>query len=204
MQTLANPAMIDISAPGGVYYGGSQSWYENFWWRRAGCGPVNASNLMWYLARSRPELAALWNTGDGSRESFFALMNRMFQYVTPGRRGVNTTDMLINGVMRFARSRGAELRSRSLVIPKERQIRPTEAVTSAFLLNALADDLPIAFLNLSNGKVGNLDNWHWVTLIAFDPETMKATMVDQGKRVDIDLGLWLKTTTNGGGFVAFE
>ena len=97
---------------------------------------------------------------------------------------------------------GTELEVRSLDIPEEIADRPAREAVRDFLLTALAADCPVAFLNLNNGKVTNLDRWHWVTLVAADPERLMVTMLDQGRRVDIDLALWLETTTLGGGFVA--
>ena len=58
-------------------------------------------------------------------------------------------------------------------------------------------------MNLSNGAVRNLDNWHWVTLVSVNGE-LRAEMYDQGRRQLIDIGLWLSTTTGGGAFVALE
>ena len=204
MQTLANPNMLDIYSPGGIYHGGSQMWYPIFWWRLAGCGPVSASNIMWYLSRSHSGLKKLWDADDASKRSFMSLMKRMYHYVTPGMRGVNRTEMLTDGVLRYAESRGEKLNANVLEIPEDTALRPTADEVSRFITSALKNDLPIAFLNLSNGNVKNLDNWHWVTIIGFDEKSMTAQISDQGKKLNIDLALWLNATTIGGGFVFFS
>jgi hypothetical protein len=204
MQSIGHIEMMDVHAPGRVYHGGSQMWYTGYWQRRAGCGPVNTSNVMWYLARTRPEMKALWAVGDASRASFEKLMAVMYDYVRPGMRGVNTTQMLTDGAGRFARDRGVALKADVLAVSEDKPARPPWEKVASFLLDAFARDLPAVFLNLSNGQVRNLDNWHWVTLVALDPDTMTATMLDQGNKVDIDLGLWLDSTTGGGGFVTLE
>ena len=94
-----------------------------------------------------------------------------------------------------------------LISPKVLQVshiasdRPDIATVQSFLEEAFADNSPVAFLNLCNGSLHNLDRWHWVTLVSLDKNTSSATMCDQGVKNDIDLELWLRTNTLGGGFV---
>jgi hypothetical protein len=65
----------------------------------------------------------------------------------------------------------------------------------------------VAFLNLCNGSEKKLDRWHWVTLISLEyaegGERVFADILDAGIIKRIDLALWYKTTTLGGGFVYF-
>jgi hypothetical protein len=75
---------------------------------------------------------------------------------------------------------------------------------SACLEKSISEDLPVDFLNFCSGRVKNLESWHWVTLSGFDKETMRATICDQGEESEIDLALWLQTTTANGGFVTLE
>ena len=64
---------------------------------------------------------------------------------------------------------------------------------------ALERDRPVAFLNLCNGKVKELDWWHWVTIVAL--EGSAATILDSGREFPIDLERWLATTRKRGGVV---
>jgi len=67
-------------------------------------------------------------------------------------------------------------------------------------------DAPIAFLNLNNGKVHNLEAYHWVLITGLDlshPSIVLAHILDGGVPLIIDLSLWLETTTSSGGFVYF-
>lgn len=202
---LKNLEMLSIPAPGGeMYSGGSQEWYRQFWRRMSGCGPTSASNLVWYLTRSRPWAAPLWEVGDGGMDSFLQLMNTMFEYVKPGYKGVNSTGIFKNGVLRYGQDRGVPLSVRILDIPDRKELRPDFQQVASFLQKALEEDLPAAFLNLSNGKMLNLDSWHWVTLVGLTPEQGTTVMLDQGKSSRIDLALWLQTTTQGGGFVVLD
>ena len=80
--------------------------------------------------------------------------------------------------------------------------------TFNFLYKALEKDHPIAFLNLDNGKENKLHRWHWVAIvgIAYDDlsDKLEATIADEGMLKKINLGLWLTTAKNEGGFVYFE
>lgn len=186
----------------GPHYGGNQLWYPTGWQRQAGCGPTCASHLLWYLSRTRPDCEALYPYEGGDRPGFQRLMEDVWHYVTPGRMGVNRTDILTDGVVRYGAQRGVALRCRVLDISPVPAKRPPLETLLAFLAQAFTDDLPVAFLNLSNGALRNLDNWHWVTLTGLDADSGAATMYDQGARSVIDLDLWLRTTALGGGFAA--
>jgi hypothetical protein len=60
-------------------------------------------------------------------------------------------------------------------------------------------------VNLHSGDTKHLDDWHWVTIVGIrtneDRTQLWAHMMDAGKLTEIDLGLWLDTTQNKGGFV---
>lgn len=202
MITLKSLSALELSGGAGVCYGGSQAWYSSYWRRLAGCGPTNAANLIWHLAATRPAMNALWELTPPTPENFARLMEAMFSYVTPGLQGVNKTAVFREGALKFAQGRGVRLGAQVLDIPRPAQQRPGIGQVEKFILHALKNDLPVAFLNLSNGQVKNLDNWHWVTLVGYEPGG--AMMYDQGKAAVIDLRLWLESTANGGGFVALE
>ena len=75
-----------------------------------------------------------------------------------------------------------------------------------FITQGLQKDAPVAFLNLCNGEEKNLDRWHWVTIIASDvksPDEIIISISDEGRIKYINLSLWVKTTTLGGGLVYF-
>jgi hypothetical protein len=156
---------------------------------------------MWYLSKTRPRLTALCRAADNAQSSFLTLMETMFSYVTPGRGGVNTTAIFTNGAQRYGTELGVPLEIQAQEIPTFRWLRPTLEGLRDFLLNAIESDLPVAFLNLSSGALRNLDNWHWVLIIGLDPDSMMATICDQGKFWDIDIAKWLRTSALGGGMV---
>jgi len=203
--TIHTPEILHITDQQGQrYYGANQIWYRQRWQQQAGCGPTNSSHLVWYLSRTRPECGRLSARGGNRQEEFLALMEEMWEYVTPGRMGVNSADLFIQGMRRYGDAHGIGLHFEKLEVPSIPFLRPSAQQMAEFLTNAIEKDIPVAFLNLANGKLSNLDGWHWVTLIAFYPERMMAVMYDQGRKVEIDLDLWLRTTLLGGGFVAVE
>lgn len=202
---LQNPHLITVESPWGItYHGGSQSWYRDSWGRKAGCGPTNASNIVWYLARTRRHLASLCKVEKGDKAEFISLMDKMFGFVTPGKMGVHTTEMFVEKATTYFESMGCPITARVLNVPEDYSRRPTQGEMVDFIADALADDLPVAFLNLCNGKTRGLDRWHWVTIASIEPDSVHAWILDQGRKICIDLGQWLDKTTLGGGFVALD
>ena len=188
----------------GHYYGGSQLWYPTRQTRISGCGPTAASNLLWYLAASRPEsCAALFGGNARRQEEMLQLMTEVRQYVTPGIFGIARASRLAEGAVRLGAAKGTALRARVLTIPPRPLKRPSEEEVFAFLRAAFSRDLPVAFLNLSNGGLENLSRWHWVTLISVDSR-LQAEMYDQTDRSVVDLAAWRARSFLGGGFVALE
>ena len=204
MIMLQSPGRLNIKTPNGITLGGIQSWYPIEWQCRAGCGPTTASLLFWYLAQTRASCEALCSFDATTKEGFIRLMQETWQHVRPGFRGLNKTSMMVDGALSYAKARGVALKCEVLEVPPLLSARPKPDEMRAFLVSAIQNDLPVAFLNLSNGKLKNLDGWHWVTLVGIDPENATALMYDQGAQVIIDLDLWLQTTLIGGGFVMFR
>lgn len=203
--SLTRPEVLTLIGPGGESYrGGDQEWYPDLWQRRAGCGPTTAAALLAYLSQTRPALAPLRPLAGGTRTGFAQYMQALWPYVTPGARGLDKPESLVLGCRSFALSRGCRLEGEILKIPRRREDRPTPAACRDFLLRALDNDCPVAFLNYSNGSLPNLDSWHWVPLIALTEgeEVLLCTVLDEGEEKVIDLALWLETTLLGGALAA--
>lgn len=201
---IATPEFLQVKEGIRTSYGAHQIWYSSWIKRMSGCGPTAASNLLWYLCASRPELCSRLFDGNGrERKEMLRLMDAVWQYVTPGMRGVNRASMFADGGVRYGAEHSVALEAELLEISETASERPDRETVYQFLAGAFRRNLPVAFLNLSNGAVRNLDNWHWVTLISVD-EKLQAEMYDQGRRQMIDVALWLQTTTGGGAFVTIE
>jgi hypothetical protein len=200
--TLSDPAKMIVTCPQrGTFTGGSQEWYKDKWQKLSGCGPTAASNLIWYTAR------AVYNNRTnccGNMNRYLDLQNEMFGFVTPGMQGVNTSKIFTDGIKRFGKSRNLNIETFALDIPKKPFARPDTDGVRNFIEEALCADSPVAFLNLSNGALFNLENWHWVTIISLYRETLTAEISDQGEAFGINLEEWLKTSLLGGAFVSIK
>lgn len=196
---LQRPAMLNIRGGGSVYHGGNQAWYPQPWQRQAGCGPTACANLLWYLVQTRPGTGVLCPWDASQKTGFLRLMEDVWRYVTPGSMGVNTTAIFTGGARRYGEERGVPLLAQDLTIPPLQSGARSWQKVAAFVGGALGRNLPVAFLNLSNGSLHNLDSWHWVTLVALRGE--EAQIHDQGRSRWVALRQWLATSLIGGGFV---
>lgn len=185
-------------------YGSNQEWYLMENQRRCGCGPATVTNIIYYI-RSR-HFESNWNSGL-TKEKCLELMNEIWGFVTPGPRGIPSTAMLGEGIRKYLQEHKLDISLGYLDIPEDEQLRPDLGTVVAFLHKALENDTPIAFLNLDNGKVGQLDAYHWVTAISLeyslDENRAYLDIIDYGNEKKIDLLCWLTTTKAGGGFVRF-
>ena len=203
---LSEESSLTITGKNGQrYYGADQEWFSRFWRRKAGCGPTTAAEQMAYLSRTRPNLAPLCPMEYLEREAFSAYMDKVWAFVTPSLKGLDSIEKYASGVVRFAKARGLALHPMTLAIPAG-DARPSLEVCLAFLRAGLERDCPVAFLNLDNGGVRNLDKWHWVLLTGLRSDELGAvaTMADAGRRQEIDLALWYERTKAYGGFVRLD
>lgn len=136
------------------------------------------------------------------------MMQEMWSLVTPGIMGVHLLSQFTKGVDIFLPKLPFRLKEQTLKIAKAKEKRPSLDTVVDFLVASFEADSPVAFLNLSRGSVKNLDEWHWVTLVAVEQEGMGkpvyATLYDASQTWKINLGLWLETTARGGGFVSYH
>ncbi len=190
--------VVDVQAET-LSYGCSQSFYKTRWKRVSGCGPTAASNLVLYNMMASVEMDPL------RVESCRHIMNVMFNYVTPGLAGVNTTQRFLKGIQRYLKDHHLPYITRHLDIPKHKEKRPSLEEVIDFISHAIDENMPVAFLNLHNGETKQLDEWHWVTIVHIthteDHTQASIQIMDDGKFFNIDLGLWLTTTQNKGGFI---
>ena len=192
---------MDITGPdGAVTHGADQDWFPDPWQQRAGCGPTAAALIFAYLSQLRPEWAPLYPEGVMERAAFTAHMVRVWDYVTPRFHGLNQPELMVEGMAAYAASRGLSLSPALLAFPAARTKRPPWEEVADFVRRSLEKDCPVAFLNLHNGRVKELDWWHWVTITAL--EDGRAEILDSGRRLTIDFHLWYETTRRRGGFVS--
>lgn len=199
---LPNTAALDIRDGNVLFHGGDQDWFTDQWQQRAGCGPTNCANLLWFLAQTQPGCAPLCPYNAAEKPGFLRLMQDVWHYVTPGNMGVNSTDLFTAGATRYAREKGVPLLAHTLNIAPMQGGKRIYTEVADFIARALQRGLPVAFLNLSNGTLDNLDSWHWVTLVALRVD--EALIYDQGDARWVNLRRWLATSIIGGGFATLE
>jgi len=190
----------DSSGP--EYFGCDQNWYGTEWQRMSGCGPSTASTLLLYLQKTgRISLPIQINEQKDCR----LLMDQVWEHVTPTSNGIYRAEQFCQGLRSFAGQHGFALHCQTLPISPTPSKRPTLATVTEFIINALEQDSPVAFLNLCNGEVSNLEEWHWLTLVALqtndDFSDVTVTVFDGDKADTIDFASWLRTTTEGGALV---
>ncbi|MDI9492805.1 MAG: hypothetical protein QM215_07825 [Bacillota bacterium] len=186
----------------GDVFGFCQEWYPTPLQRIAGCGPTVACAIMTYI---------LWHCRNENspvsegRPACLSAMEEAWRHVTPGDEGIPTTRMFCEGFLEYAKAKELDVDARSLDVPQEMAFRPSFAEILRFISDALAEDVPVAFLNLCNGDVHNLDRWHWVTILSieYDGHNAVVRIMDEGRLLDVDLRLWYDTTVGGGGFACF-
>lgn len=182
-------------------YGADQEWFPLLWQRRAGCGPTTASNLMLYFLQKD-------NTKELTKDDALTVMQALWKLVTPGIMGVHLLSQFTKGVDEYVSKLPKNFEKQTLKIARAKERRPSLAEVYQFLADSFEADSPVAFLNLSKGALKNLDEWHWVTLVGVEQQdetsSVYATVYDASKEWKIDLGLWLESTTRGGGFVSYR
>jgi hypothetical protein len=187
-----------LKIEGSDQYGCDQEWYSKPWQRLSGCGPTAASMMALYQVHPNPLAKSI--------DEAKAVMNEVWNYVTPGFGGINRLDRFYKGYEKYLATKNLSHHNHFLEIPKLVAHRPSLKEVTDFLVNGLSADAPIAFLNLNNGKVHNLEAYHWVLITGLDlsdPSMAMAHILDGGERLIIDLSLWLDTTTASGGFIYF-
>ena len=185
--------------------GCDQDWFGSEWQRISGCGPSVASGILYYLHRTG-RIRLPFDVGRQSE--CIALMETVWKHVTPTSSGVDSLERFCDGVRGFLRSIGHDAACRSLGIPKDRTRRPGIAELVRFLSAGLDRDCPVAFLNLSSGRVRRIEGWHWMTVVALRtgqaPDCADALIFDGATSTWIDIAKWLATSALGGGFAYLE
>ena len=204
--SLSRPELFNfIDLKGAPCRGADQEWYLDPWQRRAGCGPTTAATILSYLAHQHPSLSKLAPKDVRAASTFVSYMEEIWTKVTPTPRGLDSLSLFSQGCRSFAFCRGVTISSLELPIAGiSDPNRATLEQCRHFLLQALALDCPLAFLNFSNGALSNLDSWHWVPLISVEELNdgrLFCAVLDEGKEKQIDFSLWLSTTGKGGGLV---
>lgn len=206
--SIQHPGLLTIPPPNGgtPAFGPDQGWFENTWRADSGCGPVSASLIMAYLAFTQPHLRPLYIPESLTRPDWLIHMNTLFEFVTPGRMGVNKLPIYTDGVLSYAASRGVSLIPQAFDVPGVLlgKRKPSQELAD-FVAAGLASDTPIGLLVLSRGKESRLQHWHWITITSaeINGTDIQAHASDEGAEISFDLQLWYTTTHLSGGLAYF-
>lgn len=204
--SISNPDLFKVITDEASCFGCDQEWYVSEWQRLSGCGPTAAANLIYYLTHNDPALSSQSCFND--KTFCLSLMEEIWAYVTPTSEGVDTTKMFYESLLPYFQSKGIRVTYEFSDLPEDKALRPSFSEVLDFLIRAMQNDAPVAFLNLCNGDEDQLEEWHWVTIIALEysenRETAFVKILDQGQIFTINLTLWYNTTALGGGFVYFK
>jgi len=200
---IKHPEWLQIATNNPILYGYNQKWYQTSFQKTRGCGPTAAAMLLLYLNRRE---AGPLPYKSSNISSITRVLEDVWRFVTPGwLLGLSSTEKFCKGMDDLLRNYGLSWRCQRLSIPAFKSKRTSLAQVVKFLEEGMAGDCPIAFLNLHNGRVTNLDSWHWIVLISLFYDTSQkcymATCYDGGRSITFDLDHWLKTSRLGGGFV---
>lgn len=184
------------------YFGCDQNWFASEWQKMSGCGPSTAATLLLYLQKTgRIELPVRVN----EQKDCMLLMDAVWSHVTPTPDGIYLIEQFCAGIQSFAASHDLVLQCHSLGIPDKNTSQPPLQDIVEFISTGLELDCPIAFLNLSSGSVSNLEEWHWVTVVALETDTEQdrtwITIFDGDKSDKIDFQQWYLTNTDGGALI---
>ena len=201
--SLRHPESIHPADPaGGEYFGCDQNWYKRKWQRLSGCAPSTAATILLYLHKSRRINLPMEVF---EKKDCLLLMETVWDHVTPTPDGIYLSEQFCRGIQSFAQAYGFKPGCRSVDIPPDSQQRPGLETIIGFVAEGLAQDSPVAFLNLSSGLVGNLEEWHWVTIIALETDELQeqahVRIFDGDRSEIIDFKLWYETTVEGGALV---
>jgi hypothetical protein len=208
VRSIRYPELFEVPGAGSdsAGFGCDQEWYNSEWQRLSGCGPTAASNIIYYLSRTRPQVCGL--TVEGSKTACLSLMEMIWTYVTPTEEGVDTARKFHDAVKSYFEAAGIAVLSEVCDLPEDTSARPPLHEVLGFLIRAMDSNAPAAFLNLCNGEEENLEAWHWVTVISLEysenQEAITLKILDESRIKEIDLKLWYETTALGGGFVRFS
>lgn len=198
---IANIELLKLTTDKGeTCYGADQRWFFGPVKQRAGCGPATAANIFYYLDRKKePEKPAM------AFRFFRIFLERMWEVVTPTRNGIPEARMLATRIKNYASIKHYHVDVKSMEIPEDPAQRPHISEALNMIAEGLANDVPVAFLNLFNESCPELDTYHWITITGLTCDNAgfaRLTYLDNGEIKDFDFGHWWTQGQGAGGIVA--
>lgn len=158
------------------------------------CGISALANSLYYMS-FRAQYAELALKHEQSAECISELAAEIMRFLKPTVAGIFTLEMLGNGAVRYASSKGVELIY--AVMANSSDITETRE----FIRFYLERDIPVMMLSW-NTDLPRLRN-HWVTVTGMrDDGGIKLTVSNWGARETVDLEEWVRDIPLYKGFIA--
>lgn len=199
MLTLPSLEATSFYSSGVKHPCANQMWYQSKWRRFLGCGPIACANIAYYISHTNHKLIRLAPKDCCDNETTLSYINEVWSCYKPGYWGVYKTKLFIKGLVKYARKKKASVTCTVLELSSN-DVRPSHQEIVSCISSSIMQGIPVAFLNRTNSTLDNLDEWHWVTIVAIDPLTSEASIFDYGTIKNIQLGSWI-TNNEHGGFV---
>lgn len=187
-----------------TYYGGTQKWYDSESKRDTGCGPVAASNIVYYMSTVDSKYKNLYLYSSLTWTYFKTTMNVMYGYVNPASFGETSLNDWANDVIDYASDKGVSLSSSPFSSAN------SKSACASYIKRGLKLDRPVGSLNLASSLgAGALEAWHWVTITKYYQSTNNNRWIaisSMGARRGIDWDAYYANMTSSvlnGGFAYF-
>ena len=202
--SIKHPEWLYIDVNGKTSYGYDQEWFTDEWQRLSGCGPTSASQVLSY-SLFRDGLLELETTSDQSLA--LERMNLVWKYVKPRfGGGVYKTQWMERGLIRLLEDEGLSYDVHMLNVSPFCASRVEVEAAAQFIHDALAQDVPVAFLNRHKGKERALYTWHWVPIVSMQVnyDDTRCVVYDEGMERTFSLRRWLRDNLLGGAFLYIQ
>ena len=179
---------------GKTFYGVLQHWYPLFWQRLSGCGPCCATNMLACIDD---------NTKLNTKQDCIDTMQKVWKFVTPGIRGLNKVEKFAKGSNGFFAKYNLPYTCQFVKCQPQNKNDFDNMID--FLKKSFANDQPVAFLNLCNGEINELERWHWVTIVSIEQKDGEyiATIFDSDLIFEMSLDKWHRTATETASFACY-
>lgn len=185
---------------GTTTYGGKQAWYGNSVGADRGCGPVAASNILYYMSASSTNYKKLYPYTSLTKTNFVNFMISIYKQISPAPFGETSYNSFASDVSKWADKQGV-----SLTVHKAKIEKNNKASVESSFIDALKKDKPVALLNwcldyrdpgTNKEKVG----WHWVTVTKYFQSTNDTRWIgvsSWGRRLSLDWDAYYQSIVSG-------
>lgn len=189
---------------GNTSYGGNQNWYEDSERQKNGCGPVAASNILYYMSITDSKYKKLYPYTTLSIVNFRGFMNIMYGYMKPAWFGETSFVDWTQDIICYASEKGITLSATPCMASASRDF------CANYIKRGLGLDRPVGSVNLAAKLEGSIEAWHWVTITKYyqgSDNNRWVAVSSMGVRRSIDWDAYYKNINQSllmGGFAYFD